>query len=278
MTPKAMMLGGLALIVGGAAGATYLITQSDGVARFVGLERQESSETTPVDNSLNGTGNPQSLLPAPRRETSADRAASDEAAQEMQAAIAEIGTMEERVARIERRIAAAEGSAGRADGLLIAFAARRAIDRGVSLGYLEPLLVDRFGQDNERAVARVITASRNPVKLEDLVRGYEELGPALRRGAENPGFWDNLKRELRGLAVVYRTDQPNPRPRARYDRALVELRLGNVSAALAETMRLPGASAADAWAVEARRYIATREALDRLESAALLSREENATN
>ena len=43
-------------------------------------------------------------------------------------------------------------------------------------------------------------------------------------------------------------------------------------------MRLPGAGAADDWVKDARRYIATRQALDRLESAALLSREENATN
>jgi len=47
-----------------------------------------------------------------------------------------------------RRTSAAAGSAGRADALVIAFAARRAVDRGVALGYLENLLVQRFGQQH----------------------------------------------------------------------------------------------------------------------------------
>lgn len=276
MTPRAIMLSALGLVVAGAAGATWLLKESESVAGFVGLAPEiESSETTPLDND-----GIQRALPSPQVETEAtDAAASaNAAAAEARVAIDELGSMEERMARIERRIGNAEGSAGRADALLISFAARRAIERGAPLGYLEPLLVQRFGATQEQAVARVVTASRNPILLEDLVRRYEELGPVLRRGSEDPGFWENLKREIGSLIVVYSADQPNPRPRARYDRALVELRLGDVSAALAETMRLPGAEAADDWVADARRYVATRQALDRLESAALLSREENATN
>ncbi|MBW0143991.1 hypothetical protein [Sphingomicrobium clamense] len=277
MTPKAIVLGATALLLAGAAGATWLMKESEGVARFVGVTPSpESSERTPVALA------PQQkrALPSPQVESeTADAAASaNAAAEEARDAIEELGSMEERVARIEERIERAEGSAGRADALLVAFAARRAIERGAPLGFLEPLLTQRFGSTHPRAVARVITASRNPVRLEDLVRRYEELGPVLRRGSEDPGFWDNLKREVGSLVIVYSADQPNPRPRARYDRALVELRLGDVSAALAETMRLPGAEAAEDWVADARRYVATRQALDRLESAALLSREENATN
>ena len=276
MTPRAIMLGAAGLVVAGAAGATWLLKESDSIARFVGVAPElESSETTLPD-----TGEIQRALPSPAVETEAvDAAASaNAAAEEARDAIEELGSMEERMARIERRIGAAEGSAGRADALLVAFAARRAIERGTPLGYLEPLLVQRFGETQQQAVARVVTASREPVLLEDLVRRYEELGPVLRSGSENPGFWENLKREIGSMIVVYSADQPNPRPRARYDRALVELRLGDVSAALAETMRLPGAEAASDWVADARRYVATRQALDRLESAALLSREENTTN
>ena len=53
--------------------------------------------------------------------------------------------------------------------MLVAFAARRAIDRGVALGYLEPLLVQRFGRQNQAAVATIVTASRNPVSLDALI-------------------------------------------------------------------------------------------------------------
>src|SRR5207248_2163144 len=76
----------------------------------------------------------------------------------------------------------AEGSAGRADALVVAFAARRAIDRGVALGYLENLLVDRFGAQHQQAVATIITASHQPVRLNDLIAECETLGPDLRRG------------------------------------------------------------------------------------------------
>mgnify|MGYP006145790193 CR=1 FL=1 len=55
--------------------------------------------------------------------------------------------IENRLTRVESTAQRVEGSAGRADALLVAFAARRAVDRGVALGYLEPLLLDRFGGD-----------------------------------------------------------------------------------------------------------------------------------
>ena len=51
---------------------------------------------------------------------------------------------------LERQTLSVQGSAGRADALVIAFAARRAIERGVALGYLEPLLVERFGASHQR--------------------------------------------------------------------------------------------------------------------------------
>ena len=56
-----------------------------------------------------------------------------------------ITALEQRVSRVENATERAEGSAGRADALVIAFAARRAIDRGVALGYLENLLAEQFG-------------------------------------------------------------------------------------------------------------------------------------
>ena len=47
---------------------------------------------------------------------------------------------------------------GRADALVVAFAARRALDRGVALGYLEPLLVDRFGSQHQQAVGTIMAS------------------------------------------------------------------------------------------------------------------------
>jgi hypothetical protein len=153
---------------------------------------------------------------------------------------------------------------------VIAFAARRAIDRGVALGYLENLLTQRFGPQHPAAVATIVTASRQPVRLNDLIDQFQELGSDLRRGGPEDSWWTNVKRELGSIVEVHRADQPAASVDARYARALQRLQAGDVDQALAETMRLPGASRAGAWATSARRYVAAHRALDEIESAALL--------
>jgi hypothetical protein len=154
--------------------------------------------------------------------------------------------------------------------LLIAFAARRAIDRGVALGYLEPLLIQRFGAQHQAAVATVVTSARDPVRLDSLVTEYESLGPSLRGGTPEESWWDSVRREFGTIVSVHRADMPSPQPQARYDRALARAKAGEIDAALAETMRLPGAANARDWIARARRYIAAHRALDEIESAALL--------
>jgi hypothetical protein len=181
-----------------------------------------------------------------------------------------IAELEQRLARVESATQRAEGSAGRADALVVAFAARRAIDRGVALGYLETLLADRFGGQHEHAVATIISASHQPVRLDELQARYDELGPELRRGAPQESWWNNFKRELGQLVEVHSTEKPATNPDARYQRARQRLAAGDVDQALAETMRMPGASRAGDWIAKARRYIAAHRALDEIESAALL--------
>jgi hypothetical protein len=140
----------------------------------------------------------------------------------------------------------------------------------VALGYLENLLVDRFGPAHQHAVATAITASHQPVKLDDLIAEYDALGPDLRSGAPQDSWWTNFKRELGELVEVHSVDRPAASPEARYQRARQYLSGGDVDKALAETMRLPGAGRAGDWIGKARRYIAAHRALDEIESAALL--------
>ena len=183
---------------------------------------------------------------------------------------AKIASLEQRLSRVENATQHAEGSAGRADGLVIAFAARRAIDRGVALGYLENLLTERFGAQHQAAVATIITSSRQPVRLNDLIDQYQTLGPQLRSGGPQDSWWDNFKREAGSLIEIHRSDRPAVNVEARYNRALQQLSAGNVDQALAETMRLPGAQRAADWEDKARRYVAAHRALDEVESAALM--------
>jgi hypothetical protein len=190
--------------------------------------------------------------------------------EQAQADDAKIASIEARLGAVENATERAEGSAGRADALVVAFAARRAIDRGVALGYLENLLVDRFGPQHQAAVATIITASHQPVRLDDLIAEYDALGSDLRRGGPQDSWWTNVKREFGSLVEVHSVDRPAANPESRYQRAQQRLASGNVDEALAETMRLPGASRAGDWVAKARRYIAAHRALDEVESAALL--------
>ncbi|MES2754857.1 MAG: hypothetical protein V4659_09355 [Pseudomonadota bacterium] len=182
-----------------------------------------------------------------------------------------------RIAELEARLAsvgtAAQGAAGnanRAEGLLIAFAARRALDRGLGLGYIEAQLRDRFGPVQPQAVATVVAAARQPVTLEDLRVGIEAIAPQLATGNTTDGWWASLRREVSDLVVIRRDTAPSPRASDRLVRARRMLEGGQVEGALAEIARLPGAESGDRWIAAAKRYIGARGALDTIETAAIM--------
>lgn len=251
MNWSARLLIGLALILAGAAAATWMLARYDRAAHVLGV----APAPPPLIRA------PQALA-APPGAPAADTDA---------AVAARMAGLEARIARVETAARRAEGSAGRTDALVVAFAARRAIDRGVPLGYLETLLVDRFGNRHPRAVATIVTASRDPVRLDELIADFDQLGPELRGGGPQDSWWSSFQRELGSLVDIRRADVPSPKPDARYRRALSRLESGDVDAALAETMRLPGAARAGAWVAKARRYVAAHRALDEIESSALLA-------
>jgi hypothetical protein len=250
----ARLLVALVLILAGAAAAVWGLAHYQPAARFLGI-------APPASQPVVQTPKPVVTNPASTASQAAPPAAES----------ARIATLENRLAQVENATQRAEGFAGRADALVVAFAARRAIDRGVALGYLENLLVDRFGAQHPAAVATIITASHQPVRLQDLTTEYEALGPELRRGGPQDSWWTNFRRELGTLVEVHRAERPAANPEARYNRALQHLSSGDVDQALAETMRLPGAARAGDWTAKARRYIAAHRALDEIESAALLT-------
>jgi hypothetical protein len=252
----ARLMVGLVLILAGAAAAVWGLAHYQPAARLLGVvPAQQPVMLTPRPVVTN----PQAA-PAPESEDQAQEAVQGQ----------QIASIESRLNAVENATARAEGSAGRADALVVAFAARRAIDRGVALGYLENLLVARFGAQHRAAVATIITASRQPVRLDDLIAEYDSLGPDLRSGGPQDSWWTDIKRELGSLVEVHSADRPASNAAARYDYARQRLAAGNVDKALVETMRLPGASRAGDWIGKARRYIAAHRALDEVESAALL--------
>ncbi|MEO7655354.1 MAG: hypothetical protein ABIS23_06705 [Sphingomicrobium sp.] len=253
----ARLLIAFALILVGAAAATWGLARSEQTARLLGVADSpppvsEPQATEPARLQRGGTLQP--TLP------------------DSSSGQGRIAALEQRLSEVEDATQRVEGSAGRADNLLIAAAARRAIDRGVALGYLERLLVERFGARHRGAVATIVTGARDPVRLNDLIAGYEALGPELRRGGPEDNWWAGLKHELGSIVQVHSAKRPSLAPNVRFERALRRLQAGDVDEALAETMRMPGADQAGVWVAEARRYIAVHRALDEIESVALMPR------
>ncbi|MCY7280513.1 MAG: hypothetical protein LH610_06380 [Sphingomonas bacterium] len=244
------------LILVGAGLAAWGLSRWDTGARFLGVAPEPAVlALQPVRPA------PQAVLaPGAGGVAAPDAAAADR-----------LAMVEARLRNVENTAQRSAGSVGRADALLVAFASRRAIDRGVQLGYLETLLAERFGGQNPVAVATIITASRTPVTLDQLTNDYGALEGELRRGPPDEGLWQGLKREMGSIVAVRRASAPSPKPEARYERAMARLEQGQVDVALAETMRLPGASRAGPWIASARRYVAAHRALDEVESAALLT-------
>jgi hypothetical protein len=252
----------LALLIpfaGGIGASVYSITRYPAVAHWLHLvpAQEEAARVAQVQHLVTRTAPP----PRPAPTIAADPALADRLAE-----------IQGKVDDIQDQARAATGDASRAEGLLVAFAARRALDRGSELGYIEALLRERFGQSQPQAVAMILSASRVPVTLPDLQNGLDAIAPVLAAngGASGQSWWTSFRQQVAGLIVVRRVGEPSTQPADRVARAERMLEGGQVDGALAEILRLPDHDAATKWIAMARRYLAGRGALDRIETAALL--------
>lgn len=240
----------------------WVVSHWTGAASFVGV-----TEPAPV------TVAPIRKAPAPAPPAAA---APPSSSQEPQRLVIDpeitrrVTRLEQEFTQLTAQSRAAAGNADRAEGLLVAFAARRALDRGVPLGYIEGLLRRRFGDTQPQAVATIITASRQPVTLEELQEGLQQVGPELVGAGPDQNWWDALKAEFAGLVTIRKSGTPSTMPAERLRRATRRLESGQVDVALAEVLRMPGRENAQDWIADARRYVAARRALDTIETAALL--------
>ncbi|WP_137679721.1 hypothetical protein [Aurantiacibacter suaedae] len=186
---------------------------------------------------------------------------------------ARVAAMEQRLTRLDLQSQAAAGNAARAEGLLIAFAARRALERGAPLGYLEDQLRLRFGDAQPNAVDSVIEAGRNPVTLDSLLARLDALSETMADSPSDEGFADWLGREMSELFVIRREGTPSPVAKRRLERARLFLQTGRANAALAEVRNLPNAESAARWIRDAERYAKAQQAIELLETTAVLDRQ-----
>lgn len=178
--------------------------------------------------------------------------------------------LEQRMTKLNLEAEAASGNAARAEGLLIASAARRTVERGAPLGYLEDQLKLRFGNAQPNAVATLSEVSRSPVTLDALEQGLAGLEPSLVDLPRDTNVVSRVRQELSNLFVIRRVSAPSPAPERRYERARVFLETGRAEAAIGEVERMPGHEAAREWLALAQRYVRAQRALDLIETAAIL--------
>jgi hypothetical protein len=256
----------LLAFVAGLALMAWVLTRSGTADRWFGLVRATDVPKQPPPPALTV----QREAPPPAAEAPpAQPAAAAGGASEVEL-LRRVNRVEERVAQLDSQARAAVGNADRAESLLVAFAARRALDRGLGLGYLETLLRQRFAASQPQAVATIFTAARQPVTLEQLQSELADLTPKLTGGGPDQGWWQAFRTELAGLISIRKEGTPSPLPAEHLRRAQSALQAGQVDVALVEVTRLPGRANAADWIEKARRHVAARRALDTIETAALM--------
>lgn len=267
-----LITAGAALVLG--AGGMWVLSNSNSFGDLLSVRTVEDAPAAPATDE---EGTPEAA-PSPAA-TSSEEVAQEarDAVEQVEQVVETQGGLDSRMAALEQRLTrldiqsqAAAGNAARAEALLIAFASRRAIERGAPLGYLADQLRLRFGEDRPNAVQTVIDAAQDPVTLDQLIAQLAGLEPQLDDAPEGEGVFTMLGRELSELFVVRREDTPSPVGERRLERARLFLESGRIEAAVSEIRNMPNAAIAADWIADAERYAAAQRALETLETAAVL--------
>lgn len=240
------------------------------VTGYLWWREDRAGQAAPAKLAADGKpAGPAASSPRPRAAGDSEALESSEEVAAQQGGLeGRLALAEARLARIDQQTQAASGNAGRAEGLLIAFAARRTLERGDELGYLGDQLRLRFGMAQPDAVRVVLEASKDPIRLDELIARLDGLEPKLITPSAAPSF-SRFRRELGDLFVIRRESTPSTRPDRSLYRARLSLEQGRVEDAIKEVRTLPGAANARGWIVDAKRYAAIQNALNILETSAI---------
>lgn len=245
-------------------------TPSEPAPTVSGTTALPTSSASPAAPSPSATASEQAAAKNAQVAAKSAAQAVAKVAQQQGGLEARVVAMEQRLTALDLQAQAASGNAARAEGLLIAFAARRAIERGAPLGYLGDQLKVRFGDAHPNAVKAILDEAAKPVTVDQLKATLDGLAPKLVDETEQGISWTWFKRELSELFIIRSDETPSPAPENRLARARRRLDAGQVETAVAEVRKLPGAPAAQRWIADAERYAAAERGLDQLETAAVL--------
>lgn len=266
---RAMTLAALAAFVAGGLLVGWVMWYNLQPGRMAAPETEVAVDGEGTEAAMSPPATPSAPLKASPTPLAATEQAVERVAEQQGGLDQRLAAAEQRLTQLDLQAQAAAGNAARAESLLIAFATRRAVERGAELGYLSDQLRLRFGDQWPNAVSTIIEFSRNPIRLDSLVARLEGLGPQLGQTSEGPS-WAVFERELGQLFVFRRESTPSPQPQRRLERARWALEQGRYRAAIDEVKGMPGAARAEAWIADAERYRKAMEALEVIETAAVL--------
>ena len=172
--------------------------------------------------------------------------------------------------RVAGAVTGAAEDANAAKAVLLAAAARRAVESGQPLGALEMPLRALYGERYPGPVEAVVAATQRPVPLDRLRQDFDRIAPALATDPKaDSGWWAKLRGSLAGIVTVRSEGESRNDPEALAALAARRLDAGDVGGAADLVRRLPGSRAATDWLADANRYRAAQAALAQLDAAAL---------
>lgn len=269
----------LLAFVGGLAVMAWVMTHwsSSGPWAQDSATAQPANNAAPADNGAAPADNADQPQSAPASATTASTAPANPNAPAQSDSNAASNTLETQVSALEQRLTrvavaaqSASGYANRAEAIMIAFAARRALDSGAPLGYLEGQLRLLFSDAQPKAVATIVNAANEPVTINKLRAGLEDIDQTVEQGAPNEGWWAGFKRDMSTLAIIRPAGTPPPEPKQRIARARRDIESGQIDDAMREITALPPNPTITQWLEQARRYNEAHRALDVIEAAAIL--------
>ena len=243
----------LLLVVGLGALVWMLTSGKDGIGLGMGEEAP-----------ANGTAPAEIISMVPTVTPPAPAAATPEAL------TGRVADLEQRIIRVSVAAQSASAYANRAEAIMVAFAALRALDAGTSLDYLEGQLRLLFGEAQPRAVATIINAAADPVTVNKLRAGLEDIHVQFDRSTQRGSWWSSAVQTVGSLFELRSAGTPLPEPRERLARARRAVEAGQIEAAIKEMAALPPRPAVAQWLEQARRYNEAHRALDVIEQAAIL--------
>jgi len=185
---------------------------------------------------------------------------------------AKVEELEKRVARIDQT-GASDGPAiafsSRSGGVATALRVRRAIDSGTSLELLEERLSERFGDQFPKAVDAIQKLANAPVTASELRDDLTRNSDAIIGRSSDTSLWDRIQLELGELFQLRQRGEPSASPAHILQIAQENIANGDVKSAVAKISKLPPNAASTAWLVSAGRLVNAKDAIDRIERAAL---------